>query len=301
MRPRTLLPLPLPLLILACALLAACAGPTTFVNINPSAEGQLAFELPAPGVTRVVTRLPEPLAPFRQIVLSNAGPRPVRGIELWGSGGLDLLQLDLTRSGASNAFQPFALLPAQTLSIFADHSAPQAEGRLLGSMLWQNPADVSLAANSLIRKKNAAPQPDGSLVLAGASGDASVEWRFESPYPFSSARLTWSQYPEKPLPRIWISLDGKAWARLDAGSSRIGSARVIDFGSTVAAHTSFLLRLSIDANSPEAADLLLSGLIVETAFEAPATIREWRPGLNEITLKRKSPNDTPLKVQLIPN
>lgn len=281
-----------------CALVFApvgCASRMAFVTANPAEDGHLEFVLAEPGVTRVVTRRDEDSGLWQQIVLSNAGPRAVRGIELWGSGGLDLLQLDASRSGETGGFTPFALIPGQTLSLFCDRSGVQGDGTLLGNSLWELPRDPAIAKAAFLHSANAAPQPEGTLLLSGSQGRAFAEWQFESPYPLSAARVIWSQFPERPIPKVWISLDGKAWGSIEAVPGQKG-VQPVDLSSTVKGHAGFRVRLELSDTPRDRVDLLLSGLMIEAEFQAPAKIREWRPGLNEITLRRKGAAETPLQV-----
>ncbi len=279
---------------LAVALLlatGACAGPAfRFIEARADERGEVSALLSEGGVNQLLVRV-EPGASegWNGLLFDNRGLEPVRELRAWGVSAVDLLQ---PPAGVTAPFESFTLLPGERMFI----SQPEP-GRLRASLLWHLPADPRAVVASFSGQRRPRVEPGQDIILR-AGGNSWVSWEIQVPFELSSARLGWQSAPARAL-EVWVSVDGKMWARVGGLSAGADPWREpIDLTSAVKGQTGFFVRLATKPGG-ETGEVALSRVRIEATAESGGGFRPWRRGINEVAIGFEAPRGAMLETRLL--
>ena len=286
------------------ALASGCARPAVFIHGQSGGEGAAQALVGSRGLTRVLVRREHGTEPWKRVLLRNDGTTRLRDIKLWGLGGADLFESAQPAREPNRVFRPFMLLPGERLACETVGPAADARKGLRGSFLWAlAPGDSRIIAGGKPTRR-VRLDPNNALRMDLSRGEQWVQWTFDSPMPHEGAQVMWETDPPDAQPSIWISLERGSVAK--APSPRAGRpwTQPVDFSSMIAGHHRFDLRLAFGARDPEDSDQALETTVtlkrihVERQVSAPGRVREWREGLNELSVALKSKTDPKLAIRL---
>jgi hypothetical protein len=235
-------------------------------------------------VTRVLIARPAAQAPWPGFSLLASGNQPVRQIRFWGLGRNDLVAPPATEK-ATEVFAPFDLLPRESCALTVDAAGALAS-TLRGLCLWELPASAEALQGALRRSAGLNWDTTHGLLLGTNGATALLEFAFSAPLPHSRVEMAWDFAPAVAEPEIWLSLDGEAWVKQSGRRVAQPWSEPLDLTAAVHGQRRFMLRVQIPGERfAETGPVVLRRLRVEREFQAPGRLREWRPGLNEISLK----------------
>lgn len=274
--------------------LGGCYHPPRRVEAQAGADGMPRVAITAPGLTRVLIARPAAQAPWPGFSLQASGNQPVRQIRFWGLGRNDLVAPSAAAK-TEEVFTPFDLLPRESCALTVDSAgalvkadaakAPPAS-TLRGLCLWELPASAEALQAALRRSAGLNWDTTHGLLLGTNGATALLEFAFSSPLPHSRVEMAWDFAPAATEPEIWLSLDGEAWVKQSARRVAQPWNEPLDLTAAVHGQRRFMLRVQIPGERfAETGPVVLRRLRIEREFQAPGRLREWRPGLNEISLQ----------------
>ena len=278
-RRRALLTPALVLLILT----AACLGRFRAVKAPMDADGVAQARLTRPGLSRIVFDRPEGSTLKTRLSIENAGPSRVERLALRGAGGEPYLECPLTAIGGPDEVA-FGLLPGERLVCSAHGDPSKGLEILLGSLMWEKPAEPDRVRASLIRAYRANVDAEGRIVLEPDGAEAWIELLFDAPLEHTAASIAWASEPLGTTPAVWISVDPGAWGRMENPRSAANWSRPLELDRSVAGRRGFGVRLTWSGQK-----LTFTGLRVEREIQSPGLLTPWRPGLNEMKIAFESP------------
>ncbi len=279
--------------------------PAVFIHGQSGEDGTAEVLVGSLGLTRVLVRREHGTEPWKRVLLRNDGPTRLRDIKLWGLGGADLFELAQFARDPNRVLQPFTLLPGERLVCESVGPTADAPESLRGSFLWSLARGDSRIIAGGKPTHRVRLDPDNALRMDLSRGEQWVQWTFDSPMPHEGAQLMWETDPPDVQPSIWISLERGSMAKVLSPREGQPWTQPVDFSAMIAGHHRFDLRLAFGAREPEDSDqatetmVALKRIHVERQVSAPGRMREWREGLNELSVALKSKTDPKLAIRLL--
>jgi hypothetical protein len=285
----------LPPTAVAALLFIGCAGRLVYTQAPVSQNAEVAVSLEGRGEHRVLVRRQASSPPWNTLLLRNAGGAPLKGVQLWGLGGMDLIELDAAT--AETRLQPFALLPGEQLVVTSTGVAGTSSRLLTGTLAWQwPPTDAPSGWPGGTR--NARRREDGAIELNPRGDQAWVELSLEAPIALKGMRVAWEAEGPADALAPWVSSDGKTWMKI-APPRRVDLQRPMELGDMAAGHRRVALRLACAGSATGGGPLILRRLRLEREIEAPGGLRLWPAGLSEARLAFRAPSDGRLTLRLM--
>ncbi|MCE5230212.1 hypothetical protein LLG95_11515 [bacterium] len=279
------------LVLLSCAVLVAgCAGTGArrFVNAQVSAEGDASVTLTQGGMSQVLVQAGPKPSRWDGVLLDNRGTSRIDNVRLWGMGPVDLVQ------AATGSFSPFGLLPRERFFCRAAAAGTMSSSGLSGTFLWQMPVDpqaIDACIDSLHKGKI---EPGRGIVLRPGKGEAWVQLAVNAPFEHDRARLGWQVAPARAV-LVMVSLDGRSWGQIGSAASDAW-LRPLDLSATIKGSRRFYVRLLAP---PSSGEVVIGKLRLERELSAVGQIREWRAGINEVSIAFDAPRGALLEMKLI--
>lgn len=280
---------------LAFVLLAlACARPAIYIPPESVDGPDRTIRLDAPGNYRVIVQRDPLSAPWEALSFRNPGTKRLTGIQLWGLGGIDLLQLD--EKTAEDAARGFTLLPDEQLVFTAVPADDETPALLTGTFSWQWPI-VRRETPWPGRVYGAEVRPDGTIAFTRTNSWVQIE--LVSPLPLHDLRVAWGgEYVEGAIECL-TSLDGRTWARRTPRRS-VDPTHPFALGDVVRGEHRVWLRLALSSDVPAMSIApVINQLRIERIVQMPGTIRLWPAGLSEVRLAWREPRDSSLVMHLL--
>jgi hypothetical protein len=289
--------------LIVCGLIPAvlgCAGAR--VDVRPAAPADLAaplvFAAVRPGRTWVRIDAGETSRTWTVLTVTNRGEAPAEGLSLWNPGDEGGLL-----HGNGGAAAAFSLLPGERLACASEGDAGPA-GRLRGSLRWELPARPDAARACLAEARGvqalsaahapAAPGEAPGLLMTADEQPAVCTMIFTAPFPMQAGRIGLQTAPPDAAVEPWLSLDGRAWARLSPARAQRGEPQLIDLTAPLQGQTHFALRLILAAGTQGA--VRVTRLWVEREFETPGALLP--DPARAFCVDIKGPQNPKLEIQL---